>query len=78
MRRGQDQLQACRALSHAEADRYRRALEAVGFGPVEVRRCGGEAVGRYLLDVRIGPFRRVASSAAEIRCLLDERQACYF
>lgn len=78
MRRGEEQLPACRALSHAEADRYRCALEAVGFGPVEVRRCRGGSGGRYLLDVRIGPFRRVASSAAEIRCLLDERQACYF
>jgi hypothetical protein len=78
MRRGEDQPQACRALSHAEADRYRRALEAAGFGPVEVRRCRGESAGRYLLDVRIGPFRRVASDAAVIRRLLDERQACYF
>lgn len=78
MRRGEDQPPACRALSHAEANRYRRTLEAAGFGPVEVRRCRGETVGRYLLDVRIGPFHRVASNAAEIHRLLDERQACYF
>lgn len=71
-------MRAGRTLSQAEAARFRRALMAQGFGPVDVRRCPAGPGGRYLLDVRIGPFCQVATSTAEVRALLEERQARYF
>jgi hypothetical protein len=75
---GGDRMVEDPALSQAEAARYRCALVAQGFGPVDVRRCPEGPAGRYLLDVRIGPFRRVAASATDVLVLLEERQARYF
>ena len=75
---GGERMVADPALSQVEAAHFRCALVAQGFGPVDVRRCPEGPVGRYLLDVRIGPFRRVAASATDVRALLEERQARYF
>lgn len=65
-------------LTRSLAERCRAEIEATGLGPVEIRRAPDGPGLDCLLDVRIGPFRRIATSEAEVRALLEERQACYF
>lgn len=60
------------------AERWRAEIEAAGLGPVEIRRDPVGSGVDCVLDVRIGPFRRIAKTEPEVRALLEERQACFF
>lgn len=65
-------------LSRVVAARCRVALESAGLGPVDIRPAPEGAGVDCILEVRIGPFRRVVATEDEVRALLDERQTCYF
>ena len=65
-------------LPRSLAERCRAEIEAAGLGPVEIRRASDSSGTDCILDVRIGPFRRIATTEAEVRALLEERQACFF
>ena len=65
-------------LPRSLAERYRAEIEATGLGPVEIRRDPNGANLDCILDVRFGPFRRIAATAAEVQALLEERHARFF
>jgi hypothetical protein len=69
---------ADRGLSRPTVARWRGCLETLGLGPVRIlphpQGCGD----RRILEVRIGPWRRLVASEADFRALIEERQACYF
>ena len=65
-------------LPRSLAERCRAEIEATGLGPVEIRRAPDGSDTDCVLDVRIGPFRRIATTEDEVRALLAERQARFF
>ena len=65
-------------LSRSQAEQYRATLATTGLGPVSIRRGPDRAHHEWLLDVRIGPFRRLVATEADVRALLEERQTCFF
>ena len=65
-------------LPRSLAEQFRAEIAATGLGPVEIRRNPDGSDFGYILNMRIGPFRRIATTEAEARALLEERQACFF